>query len=133
VVKAAAVADYRPEVRGEMKLKKSGETVTLKLVKNPDILAELGMLKEDRTIVGFAAETADLLENAGKKLLQKNLDMIVANDISQPGAGFNVDTNVANLLFRDGRVEALPIMEKSALADLILDRVAALRGKLGSE
>jgi len=133
VVKAAAVADYRPEVRGETKMKKTGESVTLKLVKNPDILAELGKLKEGRIIVGFAAETADLLENAGKKLLQKNLDMIVANDVSQPGAGFNVDTNLVKLLFRDGRVEDIPIMGKSELADLILDRVAALRGKRGSE
>jgi phosphopantothenoylcysteine decarboxylase/phosphopantothenate--cysteine ligase len=129
VVKAAAVADYRPEVRGEMKIKKSVETVTLKMVKNPDILAELGDLKENRTIVGFAAETTDLLENAAKKLLRKNLDMIVANDISQPGAGFNVDTNVVKLLFRDGRIEDLPIMGKSELADLILDKVMELRGK----
>jgi phosphopantothenoylcysteine decarboxylase/phosphopantothenate--cysteine ligase len=133
VVKAAAVADYRPEVRSETKMKKTGEEITLRLVRNPDILAALGEMKEDRAIIGFAAETADLLENAGKKLKQKNLDMIVANDVSQPDAGFNVDTNLAKLLFRDGRVEELPLMGKAELADVILDRVAALRKKRGSK
>ncbi len=129
VVKAAAVADYRPEIRGETKMKKTEKTVTLKLVKNPDILAELGKTKGDKTIVGFAAETGNLLENAGKKLLRKNLDMVVANDVTQTGAGFNVDTNLVKLLFRDGRVEDPPLMQKNELADLILDRVVMLRGK----
>lgn len=129
VIKAAAVADYRPEKRLESKIKKSGGGSTLKLVKNPDILEEIGSLKEERTIIGFAAETADLLLNAGKKLAGKNADMIVANDVSEPGAGFNVDTNLVKLLFRDGRIEELPLLGKGELADIILDRIAELRGK----
>jgi phosphopantothenoylcysteine decarboxylase/phosphopantothenate--cysteine ligase len=126
------VADYRPRLRADKKIKKSDKTVTLDLLKNPDILAELGRRKEARLLVGFAAETGDLEKNAGKKLVEKNLDMVVANDICQAGAGFNVDTNCVTLLFRDGRVENLPLMQKDALADVILDRVVALlRGKAG--
>lgn len=132
IIKAAAVADYRPRLRADKKIKKSDKTVTLDLLKNPDILAELGRRKEARLLVGFAAETGDLEKNAGKKLVEKNLDMVVANDICQAGAGFNVDTNCVTLLFRDGRVENLPLMQKDALADVILDRVVALlRGKAG--
>jgi phosphopantothenoylcysteine decarboxylase/phosphopantothenate--cysteine ligase len=131
IIKAAAVADYRPELRVNKKIKKSDKTVTLTLVKNPDILGELGTLKEDRILVGFAAETDDLEKNAGKKLVEKNLDMVVANDISQAGAGFNVETNRVTLLLRDGSVENLPLMQKEALADVILDRVVALRRKKG--
>lgn len=129
IIKAAAVADYRPEQRAELKIKKTAASLTLKLAKNPDILAELGRMKGERLLVGFAAETGDLLENAGKKLAGKNLDMVVANDISQPGAGFNVDTNIAKLLFRDGRIEDLALMGKEELADLILDRVSGMRRK----
>ncbi len=132
IIKAAAVADYRPELRADKKIKKSDNTVTLNLLKNPDILAELGRLKEGRLLVGFAAETDNLAKNAGKKLVEKNLDMVVANDIGQAGAGFNVDTNCVTLLLRDGTVENLPLMQKAALADVILDRVVALRrGKDG--
>ncbi len=127
VIKAAAVADYRPEQRSDRNMKKSEEPVTLQLVENPDILAEIGRNKGDRTVVGFAAETDDLVENAREKLNRKNLDMVVANDISQEGAGFGVDTNVVKLLFRGGEVEAVPLMEKDKLADLILDRVVTLR------
>ena len=131
IIKAAAVADYRPVLRADKKIKKSDKTVALTLVKNPDILHELGTLKEDRLLVGFAAETGDLEKNAGKKLLEKNLDMVVANDISQAGAGFDIDTNRVTLLLRDGSVEDLPLMQKEALADVILDRVVALRRKKG--
>jgi len=129
VIKAAAVADYRPEPRGERKIKKSEGSLTLKLVANPDILAEVGKRKGNRTVVGFAAETDDLVKNAREKLKRKNLDMVVANDVSQEGAGFNVDTNVVKLLFREGDVEAVPLMGKDELADLILDRVVMLRRK----
>jgi phosphopantothenoylcysteine decarboxylase/phosphopantothenate--cysteine ligase len=129
VIKAAAVADYRPEVRGDKKMKKSEGPVTLKLVKNPDILAEIGKMKGSRTVVGFAAETDNLVENAREKLQRKNLDMVVANDLGQEGAGFNVDTNVVKLLFREGDVEDVPLMGKDELADLILDRVVMLRRK----
>ena len=129
VIKAAAVADYRPETRSGEKIKKETAPLAVSFVKNPDILAELGQRKGTQTIVGFAAETGSLLENAAKKLTAKNVDMIVANDISMPGAGFNVDTNIVKLLYRDGRVEELPLLEKEELADRILDRVAALRRK----
>jgi len=127
VIKAAAVADYRPKLRAEMKVKKTVAQLAIELEKNPDILAELGSRKEGRLLVGFAAETEDLVANATLKLTQKNLDLVVANDVSQEGAGFNVDTNIAKLLYRDGRVEELPMMEKDELAGIILDRVQALR------
>jgi phosphopantothenoylcysteine decarboxylase/phosphopantothenate--cysteine ligase len=127
IIKAAAVADYRPRRRSDGKIKKSDQPLTLELVKNPDILGELGKIKGKRTLVGFAAETEALVENARTKLTEKNLDMVVANDIGQAGAGFNVDTNIAKLVFREGRVEELPLMQKEDLADLILDRVMELR------
>lgn len=126
VIKAAAVADYRPTGRSAEKLKKSGEQLTLELEKNPDILAELGQLEKRPLLVGFAAETTELQAHAAAKLAAKNLDMIVANDVSQEGAGFNVVTNIARLLYRDGRVEPLELMSKDQLADLILDRIWGL-------
>ncbi|QXE91593.1 bifunctional phosphopantothenoylcysteine decarboxylase/phosphopantothenate--cysteine ligase CoaBC [Geomonas subterranea] len=129
VIKAAAVADYRPKTRAGEKVKKSQESLCIELEKNPDILAELGAAKGDRILVGFAAETQDLLRNAGAKLKAKNLDLVVANDVSQEGAGFNVDTNIAKLLFSDGRVEDLPIMGKEELAGVILENVETLRGE----
>lgn len=128
VIKAAAVADYRPKLRAGNKMKKETESLTIELEKNPDILAELGASKGERILVGFAAETQDLVRNAGVKLEKKNLDMVVANDVSQEGAGFNVDTNIAKLLFRDGRVEEFPIMEKEELAGVILEHVEHLLG-----
>lgn len=127
IIKGAAVADYRPADRASNKIKKSASPMTLELVRNPDILGELGKVKGDRLLVGFAAETADLLKNARKKLKEKNLDMIVANDVSQPGAGFYGDTNIARLLFRDGSLTELPLMTKDELADVILDRIVELR------
>lgn len=127
VVKAAAVADYRPASRSAGKIKKNAETFTLELERNPDILAAVGREKGERVLVGFAAETGDLVENARKKLAAKNVDLMVANDVSQEGAGFNVDTNIARLLHRDGRIEELPLMGKDVLANVILDRVGELR------
>jgi len=129
VVKAAAVADYRPVAPAEHKIKKHDEEMTLTLTKNPDILAELGRRKRHQVLVGFAAETRDLAANAGAKLAKKNLDMIVANDVTVPGAGFGADTNVARLLYRDGRTEELDLMVKSELAGVILDRICALLTK----
>ncbi|MBJ6723218.1 bifunctional phosphopantothenoylcysteine decarboxylase/phosphopantothenate--cysteine ligase CoaBC [Geomesophilobacter sediminis] len=126
VIKAAAVADYRPKVRAAAKVKKGASELVLELEKNPDILAEVGAMKGDRVVVGFAAETHDLIANATKKLTGKNVDMIVANDVSQEGAGFNVDTNIAKLLLRDGTVEELPKMGKDELAGVILDRITTL-------
>ncbi|WP_088533603.1 bifunctional phosphopantothenoylcysteine decarboxylase/phosphopantothenate--cysteine ligase CoaBC [Geobacter sp. DSM 9736] len=129
IVMAAAVADYRPAARSGDKIKKNGETQQLELVKNSDILAELGRGKNGQLLVGFAAETENLLGNASRKLQEKNLDLLVANDVSADGAGFDIDTNIVKLLFKDGRVEDLPLMTKAEVADQILDRVAALRGK----
>ncbi|SJZ34214.1 Phosphopantothenate-cysteine ligase [Trichlorobacter thiogenes] len=126
VIKAAAVADYRPLLRNGDKLKKKDDNLTLELAKNPDILSQLGQLNPRPLLVGFAAETTDLQNNAAAKLAAKNLDMIVANDVSQEGAGFNVSTNIARLLYRDGRVEPLELMPKTRLAELILDRVGQL-------
>lgn len=123
VIKAAAVADYRPDERKGEKIKKHGEGMTLNLVKTPDILADLGALKKRPYLVGFAAETGTLREFAAQKLRKKNIDMIVANDVSQPDAGFNVETNRALLLFRDGREIECQLMTKNELAGVILDQV----------
>jgi phosphopantothenoylcysteine decarboxylase / phosphopantothenate---cysteine ligase len=127
VIKAAAVADYRPLVRSGAKIKKTGDSATIELVKNPDILAGLGSMvsgvKPRPFLVGFAAETEALAENAAKKLREKNLDMIVANDVSQADAGFNVDTNRAMLFFRDGSSRECGLMSKNQLAGSILDHV----------
>ncbi len=123
VIKAAAVADYRPLERNPAKVKKKADQLTLRLTRNRDILAELGAMEQRPFLVGFAAETDNLEAYAATKLRQKNLDMIVANDVSQSDAGFNVETNRALLLFRDGRAEACPLMSKEELANVILDRL----------
>ena len=125
IIKAAAVADYCPRERCGEKIKKRSEGLSLELVKTPDILAGLGALEKRPLLVGFAAETGNLDEFAARKLKEKNADLIVANDVSQPDAGFNVDTNRARLLFRDGRVLEYPLMSKDALATLILDHMAS--------
>jgi len=128
VIKAAAVADYRPAAPSSAKLKKrDGGGTTIELVENPDILALLGGRKRGQRLIGFAAETGDLIENARQKLEAKNLDMIVANDVTQEGAGFDVDTNVVRLLYRDGRVESLERMSKEAIAHQLLDRLELLK------
>jgi phosphopantothenoylcysteine decarboxylase/phosphopantothenate--cysteine ligase len=127
IIKAAAVADYRPAAKAESKIKKGKAPRTVELVLNPDILQELGRVKGERLLIGFAAETGDLLKNARKKLKGKNLDMVVANDIGRPGAGFDHDTNIAKLLFRDGEVADLPLMTKDELADVILDRIVGMK------
>jgi phosphopantothenoylcysteine decarboxylase/phosphopantothenate--cysteine ligase len=123
VIKAAAVADYRPQKKSEHKIKKTGETLQLVLEKNPDILLELGQIKDHQLLIGFAAETQQLLLHAQEKLARKNLDMIVANDVSMPGTGFNADSNIVKLLYRDGRIDELPKMSKTDLAEIILDKI----------
>ncbi|MDO9081568.1 MAG: phosphopantothenoylcysteine decarboxylase, partial [Desulfuromonadales bacterium] len=129
VVKAAAVADYRPTEVSDTKIKKGpSESMKLTLTKNADILAEIGAMKGRRLVVGFAAETTDLLENARKKLIGKNLNMIVANDVSEDGAGFDVETNRVRFLFPDGEVETLPLLDKNEVAQRLLNRIARLRG-----
>jgi len=124
---AAAVSDYRPRRAAPGKIKKSAAEMVLTLERNPDILAEAGKQKGHRILVGFAAETENLLRNARRKLEEKNLDLIVANDVTLPGAGFEVDTNIVKFLDRSPKVEKLPLMTKEELADRILDRVARLR------
>lgn len=127
IIKAAAVADFRPVVRSDQKVKKTGtESALIELQRNPDILAELGKQKGSRILIGFAAETEDLLKHAREKLEGKNLDMIVANDVTQEGAGFDCDTNIVRLLTADGKVEDFPEMTKAEVAEILLDRISAL-------
>jgi phosphopantothenoylcysteine decarboxylase/phosphopantothenate--cysteine ligase len=123
IIKAAAVADYRPAERNGSKIKKKNAEISLELVKTPDILAELGALAKKPFLVGFAAETGNLAEFATRKLNEKNVDIIVANDVSQPDAGFNVDTNRVRLFFRNGRDVEYAVMSKDDLANAILDQI----------
>ena len=127
IIKAAAVADFRPLVRGDQKVKKAdAETMMVELQRNPDILAELGQQKGPRILIGFAAETQELLKHAREKLENKNLDMIVANNVMQEGAGFDGDTNIVRFLTADGKVEELPQMAKQEVAEILLDRAVGL-------
>ncbi|HTS12339.1 MAG TPA: bifunctional phosphopantothenoylcysteine decarboxylase/phosphopantothenate--cysteine ligase CoaBC [Candidatus Limnocylindrales bacterium] len=127
IIMAAAVADYRPAAPHGTKIKRSGERLTLELEPTPDILAELSRDKSNRVLVGFAAETDRLAENARAKLARKGADMIVANDVTQEGAGFDIDTNVVTLFLRDGREIALPKLSKLDVAHRILDQALDLR------
>jgi phosphopantothenoylcysteine decarboxylase / phosphopantothenate---cysteine ligase len=127
---AAAVADYRPAETQTEKMKRNREPLTIRLEPTPDILAEAAQTKGDRLIVGFAAETEHVAENARKKLATKNADLIVANDVTAEGAGFDHDTNIVTLFSRDGRDLALPKLGKSEVAQRILDEVLRLRGVL---
>jgi phosphopantothenoylcysteine decarboxylase/phosphopantothenate--cysteine ligase len=124
---AAAVADYRPAETQSEKMKRNKEPLTIRLEPTPDILAEAVRTKGDRLIVGFAAETDHVAENARKKLVAKNADLIVANDVTAEGAGFDHDTNVVTMFSRDGRDLALPKLSKSEVAERILDEVLRLR------
>jgi phosphopantothenoylcysteine decarboxylase / phosphopantothenate---cysteine ligase len=124
---AAAVADYRPAEKHPEKLKKSGDSLTLKLKPTVDILREVASEKADKFIAGFAAETTDVAQNARKKLASKNLDLIVANDVTGEGAGFDHDTNVVSLFSRDGRDVVLPKLSKAEVAERILDEIGRLR------
>ena len=130
VIKAAAVADYRPEKAEVQKIKKSANSLTLVLTKNPDILAELGQLKQSQFLVGFAAETQELVAHATEKLRKKNLDMLVANDVTLSGAGFEADTNIVKILTPDGAIEELPQMSKQDLGRVILDRIIVRRSSM---
>ena len=126
VVKAAAVADYRPAEIAAHKIKKSDGELTLTLTRNPDILYELGQKKRHQILVGFAAETQNVAEYARGKLAKKNLDFIVANNVAEKDAGFGVPTNHVQIFYADGRAEDHPLMEKSELAGVILDRLEEL-------
>lgn len=124
IIQAAAPADYRPEHIAGQKIKKAdGEPMELKLVENPDVAAMVGSKKRPgQVLVAFAAETQNLSENAAKKLDKKNVDFIVGNDVTRPGAGFDVDTNIITIFDRSGATE-LPMMKKTEVADKILDHV----------
>jgi phosphopantothenoylcysteine decarboxylase/phosphopantothenate--cysteine ligase len=125
---AAAVADYRPAEKHEEKMKKTDGSLTVQLEPTVDILQEIAGQKSDKFIVGFAAETTDVGQNARKKMAAKNLDLIVANDVTAEGAGFDHDTNVVSLFYRDGRDVAVPKMSKAEVAQRVLDEIVRLRG-----
>jgi phosphopantothenoylcysteine decarboxylase / phosphopantothenate---cysteine ligase len=127
VIMAAAVGDYRPAEIAPRKIKRAKEPLELRLEPNPDILKELGAQKNGKLVVGFAAETEELTTNATKKLRAKNLDMIVANDVTQEGSGFDGDTNIATIIDRSGASFSLPLMSKSELADRIYDHLVSLK------
>ena len=124
VIKAAAVSDYRPRLAADHKIKKAQEEIRLHLVRNQDILAELGRSKQRLFLVGFAAETQYLEQHATAKLKAKNLDMIVANIVGKTGTGFEADTNSVSFYFSDGTHEKLPMMGKNAVAHVLLDRIS---------
>ena len=129
VVMAAAVTDFRPKAVAPEKLKKADGAPEIVLEETPDILAALGERKQGQLLVGFAAETERVLDHAADKLARKRLDLVVANDVSAPDTGFEVDTNRAILLDSFGSVEETPLLTKTALAEMILDRVAARLGR----
>jgi phosphopantothenoylcysteine decarboxylase/phosphopantothenate--cysteine ligase len=130
---AAAVADYRPAKPASSKIKRSKEALTIRLEPNTDILATLAKEKGERIVVGFAAETEQVAENARKKLAQKNADLVVANDVTAEGAGFDHDTNIVTLFSRDGRDLPLPRMSKAEVAERILDEAVRIRAVLRSK
>lgn len=130
VIKAAAVADYRPRDVADQKIKKkTDDALTVVMDKNPDILKTLGAKKDQQVLVGFAAETQNLLANAREKVVKKNLDMIVANDVTAAGAGFNSDTNIVKFLFANGDVRELEQMPKVDVANRILDEAIRIRNE----
>ena len=128
IIKAAAVADYRPKEISGQKLKKTKESLTVEMKTNPDIIEEIGKNKEGRIVVGFAMETQNLLANAREKLKKKNMDLIVANDVCKEGAGFQSDTNIVTIIDKKGKTETLKKMTKLEAADEILNRVKILLG-----
>jgi len=130
LIMVAAVADYKCANVADKKIKKKESSMTIELVKNPDIARELGKVKESRILVGFSAETNDLVNNACDKLSAKNLDMIVANDVTQEGAGFGTDTNIIKIIKRDGNILDFPIMSKEEAGNRILDEVIKLHKKV---
>jgi phosphopantothenoylcysteine decarboxylase/phosphopantothenate--cysteine ligase len=132
VIKAAAVADFRPSQPAAGKIRKEaledGAGISLDLVRNPDILAEICESKGDRVIVGFAAESDDVIESARRKVVRKGCDLIVANDVSRAESGFDVDTNTVTFVWPDGELEELPPLAKDEVASQLLDRISKLLG-----
>ncbi len=130
IIKSAAVADYKPANYYDKKIKKSDDDLYLKLERNKDIAKEIGKLKKDKILVGFAAETDDIIENAKSKVIKKNMDFIVANDLTKEGAGFSVDTNIVKIIDKEGDITDHPIMKKEEVANIILDKIKLLLGHL---
>ena len=129
LIKAAAPSDYRPEVFSDVKIKKKDtkeDELNIRFVKNPDIAAHFGKLKKEQIVIGFAAETNNLIQYAKDKLRNKNLDFIVANDVSKAGAGFKTDTNIVTIIDKRGNISDYPILDKSKVAKIILDQVGEL-------
>ena len=129
IVMAAAVSDYRPAEMMEQKIKKGADSIGLEIVSNPDILKELGNLKKESQgplLVGFAAESRDHLDEGKRKLQEKNLDLIVINDITGKDSGFGTDTNQVSLIDRDYQLEKLPLVSKEECASMIMDKIVKL-------
>lgn len=126
LIMAAAVSDFTPEKTQPKKIKKDQTELVLKLKKTPDILKEMGKQKGKKILVGFSLETEDEIKNAKNKLKNKNLDLIVVNNPTQPGAGFEGDTNIATIIDKKGKIQKLPLMSKNDLADKILDKISIL-------
>jgi len=131
VVMAAAVSDFAPASCAKQKVKKQDASLTVKLKTTPDILFELGQKKEHRVLIGFAAETQSLVKNARAKLEKKNLDLIVANDVSRKEIGFQSDSNQVKMIGKDGIISELPLLPKRILAHRVLDQIGILRGSPG--
>lgn len=129
IIKSAAVADYKPKTYSNKKIKKSNDDLIIELDRNKDIAYELGKIKKDKILVGFAAETNDLIENAKTKVKKKNLDFIVANDLTEEGAGFGTDTNIVKIIDKEGNIDKYPQMKKDEVANVILDKVKSLLEK----
>ena len=126
VIKSAAVADYKPKNYSNKKIKKSDDDLVIELYRNKDIAQEIGKIKNNKILVGFAAETNDLIENASLKIKKKNLDFIVANDLTKEGAGFGVDTNIVKIIDKEGNITEYPKMKKEEVANIILDKIKEL-------
>lgn len=129
VIMAAAVSDFKPVSASDRKIKKETASTVIELERTPDILKSLGALNGGRLLVGFAAETDDVRQNALQKLKDKNLDLIVANDLLKQGAGFGADTNSVTMIDRFGRQSELPVMPKGRIAAQIIDKIVELRNK----
>ncbi|MCI6738913.1 MAG: bifunctional phosphopantothenoylcysteine decarboxylase/phosphopantothenate--cysteine ligase CoaBC [Intestinibacter sp.] len=126
VIKSAAVADYKPKEYSDKKIKKKDGDLVIELDRNKDIAYEIGKIKKDKILVGFAAETNDLIENAKGKIAKKNMDFIVANNLKESGAGFGTDTNVVSIIEKDGNMTKYPMMTKEEVASVILDKIKSL-------
>ena len=129
IIKAAAVADYRPSVASDSKIKKKDGALDVRLERTPDIISEVSSRKGSRVLVGFAMETENLVENAKDKMIARDMDLIVANELGLPGSGFQHDTNIVKIIDKSGNIEELPLMNKKDVADRILDRILEISGK----